>query len=208
MARDVRLLHPRIRAICGQFMIECQKAGIDLIITQTLRTKAEQDAIYAQGRTTPGKIVTKAKYPMSPHCWGCAFDIAIKVAGKIVWDERKDLYEKAGAIGKKLGLVWGGDFKSFVDRPHFEDPKYIVNKSVNTLVKNYGAPGNFIKTWNESEEEAVEDITIVKGNRIMKGFVKNGTSYAPVRELAETLGATVMWDASKKRVVIKEGAKQ
>jgi len=202
MARDVRLLHPRIRAICGQFMIECQKAGIDLIITQTLRTKAEQDAIYAQGRTTPGKIVTKAKYPMSPHCWGCAFDIAIKVAGKIVWDERKDLYAKAGAIGKKLGLVWGGDFKSFVDRPHFEDPKYIVNKSVNTLVKNYGAPGNFIKTWSESEEEAVEKCKILVGGKNLDGFVVDGRSYVEVREFAREFNATVAWNAEEKKVTV------
>ena len=154
MARSISLLHPRIKKICKQFIDDCEKEGIKVLITQTLRTKAEQDEIYAKGRTKPGKIVTKCKYPMSPHCWGVAFDIAVIVDGKVVWDERKDLYIKAGQIGKKLGPVWGGDFKSFVDRPHFEDPEYVVGKSVKTLIKNWGTPDKFIKSWTNKEVDS------------------------------------------------------
>lgn len=29
-------------------------------------------------------------------------------------------YEQVGKLGKGLGLVWGGDWKGFVDLPHFE----------------------------------------------------------------------------------------
>ena len=42
-----------------------RQRGIDIIISQTLRTKAEQDVIYAQGRTKPGKIVSNVRYPQS-----------------------------------------------------------------------------------------------------------------------------------------------
>src|SRR5258708_12842627 len=48
--------------------------GVQLRIVQGLRTKAEQDALYAQGRTTPGKVVTNAKGGQSMHNYGLPVD--------------------------------------------------------------------------------------------------------------------------------------
>lgn len=102
------------------------EAGIDFILTCTKRTQAEQDALYAQGRTKPGKIVTWTK--KSKHIEGKAFDIAILVNGKICWNPSLDAdgdgvpeYTEAGKIGEALGLTWGGRFKN-PDAPHFEMP--------------------------------------------------------------------------------------
>lgn len=201
MARDTFLLHPHIQEICRDFIYKCKLSGIDVIITQTLRTKAEQDSLYAQGRTKPGNIVTKCRYPMSPHCWGCAFDIAVKVDGKVTWGH-PELYRKAGQIGKSLGLVWGGDFKSFIDTPHFEDPKYVINKSVSTLIHTWNTPEKFIDSWKHEEEEEVEIIKVVVGASELKGFIKDGISYAPVKQLAETFNAKVTWNAEAKKVTV------
>lgn len=103
--------------------------GINILITQGLRTVAEQNALYAQGRTAPGAIVTNARGGQSIHNYGLAFDFAVysKDGTKIEWstsidtssDGYKD-YLQVGAIGKSLGLKWGGDFNSIVDYPHFE----------------------------------------------------------------------------------------
>ena len=117
-----------------------------VLITQTFRTKQEQDDIYAQGRTKPGSIVTNVKYPNSAHCWGVAFDFCRNVKGK-EWDNSDKFFNKVGAIGKSLGLTWGGDWKGFVDLPHLEMSKYMPNSSTNALVSKYGTPDKFKETW-------------------------------------------------------------
>ncbi len=150
--RDISLLHPEIADSCRKLIELCKENGIEIIITQTLRTKKEQEDIYAKGRTKPGRKVTNARYPYSPHCWGVAFDIAVKVNGKVNWN-RIDLYKKVGALGKSIGLFWGGDFKSFVDYPHFEDPKYVVGKSVKTLIRNWKTPDAFIQHYRSAKKE-------------------------------------------------------
>lgn len=113
-------IHPTLADKARQLIAKAHEEGIDLVVTQGLRTIAEQNALYAQGRTAPGKIVTKAKGGSSYHNFGLAFDIAIrKEDGSIDWDTAK-LYSRVGQLGKSIGLEWGGDFKSIKDTPHFQ----------------------------------------------------------------------------------------
>ena len=90
-----------------------------LQITSTYRDFSSQATLYAQGRTTPGGKVTNAKAGYSYHNFRMACDVAPVVNGSIPWNDI-DLWDKIGAIGKECGLDWGGDFHSFVDRPHFQ----------------------------------------------------------------------------------------
>ncbi|CAH0305470.1 peptidoglycan-binding protein [Priestia megaterium] len=113
-------IHPTLADKARQLIAKAHEEGIDLVVTQGLRTIAEQNALYAQGRTAPGKIVTKAKGGSSYHNFGLAFDIAVrKENGEIDWDSTK-LYSRVGQLGKSIGLEWGGDFKSIRDTPHFQ----------------------------------------------------------------------------------------
>lgn len=113
-------IHPTLADKARQLIAKAHAEGIDLVVTQGLRTIAEQNALYAQGRTAPGKIVTKAKGGSSYHNFGLAFDIAVrKENGDIDWDTAK-LYNRVGQLGKSIGLEWGGDFKSIKDTPHFQ----------------------------------------------------------------------------------------
>ena len=75
--RDITLCHPRLQTLAAELIKECEKQGLQIKIGETLRTTAEQDALYAQGRTKPGTIVTNAKGSSysSYHQWGVAFDI-------------------------------------------------------------------------------------------------------------------------------------
>ena len=74
--RDINLCHPRLQELAKKLVRECTAQGLEIQIGETLRTVAEQDALYAQGRTKPGKIVTNApgKNYSSFHQWGTAFD--------------------------------------------------------------------------------------------------------------------------------------
>ena len=93
----------------------------------------EQQRLYAQGRTTQGKKVTncdgiskKSRHQLAKDGYGHAVDCAFVVIGPvgktvISWDESHP-WKLYGEMGKALGLVWGGDWKSLIDRPHLELP--------------------------------------------------------------------------------------
>jgi len=115
----LELLKPKIKELAEKLVDECKKLGHQITITQTLRTIEEQDALYAQGRTKPGNIVTKAKGGYSLHNFGVAFDICPIINGKAAWNDNA-LFNKIGEIGMKIGLEWGGTWTSFPDLPHFQ----------------------------------------------------------------------------------------
>lgn len=100
-------------------LILCKDKGIDVILTSTYRDKESQDALYAQGRTTPGKKVTNAKGGQSMHNWRVAFDVVPVINGKAVWND-DNLWNRVGEIGESVGLEWGGRWSKFIDRPHLQ----------------------------------------------------------------------------------------
>lgn len=118
-------LHP-IVTLRGRCMVDlCAQAGLSILVTQGLRTFAEQDALYAKGRTSApiGKryLVTNARGGQSWHNFGLAFDIVVLDAmGKFDWDASHPGWRKAAGLGKSVGLEWGGDWKAFKDLPHFQ----------------------------------------------------------------------------------------
>lgn len=114
-------LHP-IVGVRGHSMLElCAHNGLAILVTQGLRTWEEQDRLYAQGRTAPGDVVTKAKGGDSFHNYGLAFDIVVLDAiGKMDWDSSHPGWTEAAQLGKSVGLEWGGDWTGFKDRPHFQ----------------------------------------------------------------------------------------
>lgn len=124
MSRRITDLIPPVQEKFLLFQSLMEAAGINFIVTSTLRTQEEQNALYAQGRTKPGKIVTWTRN--SRHASGRAFDITILINGKLCWNPELDAdgdgiseYTEAGNIGKLIGLEWGGDFMH-VDACHFE----------------------------------------------------------------------------------------
>jgi len=119
MTRDINDLLPIVAKKAKDFQALAQKNGIDFVITCTYRSKEEQDAIYAQGRTTPGAIVSNAKGGQSYHNWRCAFDIVPLVNGKTMWNDNT-LWLKLGQLGQSVGLEWGGSWVGFKDLPHFQ----------------------------------------------------------------------------------------
>lgn len=159
--RGIDKLHPELQVCVNRFLTECKKQGLNVLVTETLRTKEEQEALYAQGRTKPGNIVTNARGYQSPHAWGVAFDFCRNEKGR-EYDNTDGFFERVGEIAKTIfdnteyDLFWGGDFKSFVDKPHIEMIKYLPNNSTKWLIDTYGTPEKFMKTW---EVEKVEEVS-------------------------------------------------
>lgn len=128
----VQKLHPKIREKAREFIVNAEKQGIILRITSGLRTWEEQDALYAQGRTKPGNVVTNAKGGSSNHNYGLAFDVVPIENGNVNWNSKN--WNKIGQIGKSVGFDWGGDWSGFVDKPHFE---MLFGNNVSSLKKMY-----------------------------------------------------------------------
>lgn len=97
--------------------------SVDLLVTNTYRDDESQAALYAQGRTTAGFIVTNARPGDSLHQYRIAFDVVPLRNGKPVWGTAGadgELWQKIGAIGESLGLEWAGRWKRFKEYPHFQ----------------------------------------------------------------------------------------
>jgi len=123
----IATMHPLLRAeLRGQYLrISAElPPGTRLRVTQAYRSAAEQDALYARGRTAPGKRVTNAPGGRSMHCYGLAFDIVIlrqRAGGS--WEADWTVgpeWKRAAAHFKSHGWTWGGDWRSLPDAPHFE----------------------------------------------------------------------------------------
>jgi len=123
-ASNLATLHPKFRSSAIAAWTEAQAAmppNVEIIVMQGLRSFAESDALYAQGRTKPGQIVTKAAAGQSYHNYGLAFDFEMLTNGTSDWIVGPN-WLKIVEIMKKHGMAWGGEFpEGFHDNPHFEN---------------------------------------------------------------------------------------
>lgn len=119
-SRDINELLPVVRAKVERFQQLCKENSIDLLITSTYRDAESQAALYAQGRTAPGAIVTNAKPGQSWHNHRCAIDVVPLVNGKANWNTKDPVWAKLGELGKQAGLEWAGDWKRFREMAHFQ----------------------------------------------------------------------------------------
>lgn len=126
----VKLLHPKVRNEVFETIGEIESTWPDNVmirVVQGLRTIEEQDALYAQGRTKPGKIVTKAKGGASFHNYGLAFDFALLYDKDkngsfetLSWDEHDLLWKQVVKVFEAKGWFWGGNFSKIHDAPHLQ----------------------------------------------------------------------------------------
>lgn len=122
-SRSLDDLLPTVKSMAEKMIATCREYGIELLVTSTYRNKESQDALFAQGRTKPGKKVTNARGGQSFHNYRIAFDVVPLRNGKPVWGTSGEdlvLWKKVGNVGKLAGLEWAGEWKTFKEYPHFQ----------------------------------------------------------------------------------------
>jgi peptidoglycan L-alanyl-D-glutamate endopeptidase CwlK len=125
-SRDLLDAHPGLGYVYRDLEREfdATHAGRSLIVTCTYRSPQEQQALYRQGRSAPGPIVTQldgvTHLSNHNHKPARALDVAVLVGGKVSWDPAE--YAPLGPLALKYGLVWGGSWPHFKDYPHLELP--------------------------------------------------------------------------------------
>lgn len=167
VCRDINALSPVAQKACRAFLAACEKEGLPVLITETYRSQARQDYLYAQGRTRAGKVVTWTRN--SRHTGHMAWDICKNVKGQEYADAT--FFAKCGAIAKRLGITWGGTWNT-PDQPHFE----------------------VTKDWKEKEEsEVVEKCKMIINGKehTVERILKDGTNYIKIRDVAEAIGYDV-----------------
>lgn len=144
----IALLHPKLRIEATNIYQECVKAltgKYTLRFSQTLRSHEEQQKLYNQGRTQPGKIVTWAKAGQSYHNYGLAIDICLitKDFKNISWNINQDSDKDTIAdwiecvnVFEKYNWEWGGRWKyPKTDNPHFQKTYNKSTKELSTIAK-------------------------------------------------------------------------
>lgn len=107
-------LLPLVARRWADLKLKCLNEGIEIRMTEGLRSLEQQDYLYSIGRTRAGDVVTNAKAGESFHNYGVAFDVVPKEG----YESTK--WNRIGELGEQTGLSWGGRWAKFPDRPHFE----------------------------------------------------------------------------------------
>tara|TARA_R110002126_G_scaffold52090_8_gene142040 strand:- start:1635 stop:2096 length:462 start_codon:yes stop_codon:yes gene_type:complete len=126
--KNLSTLVPEVQDNFRAFMVEAQalaaSKGLEYRAICGTRDWDEQARLYAQGRTAPGKIVTKAPPGNSFHNFGLAIDCGVFRGGKYLDDDEPKTADKfhreAAKLAKAHNLRWGGDFRTIYDAPHYE----------------------------------------------------------------------------------------
>ncbi len=116
--RNIATLLPQVQPLARALIESAAAIGIAIKVISGTRTYEEQNALYEQGRSKAGRIVTNARGGYSNHNFGIAFDIGVFEGGRYLGES--PAYKAVGAIGMKLGLEWGGNWKTIQDEPHFQ----------------------------------------------------------------------------------------
>lgn len=129
-SRSLDDLHPIFRPMARAFVAAAMAADLEVLIYCTLRDSAEQNELYAHGRTKPGPIVTNARGGQSAHNYGMAFDGVPMLHGKPMWDQSHPLWKTYGEMAAAAGAEWAGTWISFVEFPHVQHPQWKVISGV------------------------------------------------------------------------------
>jgi peptidoglycan L-alanyl-D-glutamate endopeptidase CwlK len=114
----IATLLPQVLSYARALVKKAAQHGITIKLIGGLRTYEEQNELFAQGRTKPGRIVTNARGGFSNHNFGIAFDVGVFEGASYLGESPQ--YKAVGALGMDLGLEWGGNWKTFLDEPHFQ----------------------------------------------------------------------------------------
>ena len=140
-AKHITTLEPKVQQMALEWMEKCFAAGFPVRITGGSRTFAEQNELFARGRTKPGKKVTNARGGQSNHNFKIAWDFGVlRSNGSVDMDDSPRI-KQAAIIAEGIGLEWGGRWTRFVDENHLQ---YRTRLSLGDMQARFAARGSVL----------------------------------------------------------------
>ena len=146
----LKLLYPDLSIRVIRLLRDVRRIlGLQMRVTEALRTMDAQAALYASGRTAPGPILTNAKPGESMHHYGCALDFCFRGPDPyLTKDKNADyIWRKFGEIARGYGFDWGGDWngngqveKNDFDKPHIQLTYGLREDYIRELAQFKGIP--------------------------------------------------------------------
>lgn len=168
----LREVYPRLAENIHKLASQLLEEGVEIVVSQGIRTIAEQDALYAQGRTSlssvgchhngrtfkPGTCphhpygvpITNARGGYSYHNFGLAVDCAPIIPSQyaIDWNSSHPAWIKMETYGVKLGMVNGAHWARLIDAPHFQMTGPFPEGAPTDEVRRLASAGLSV-LWNE-----------------------------------------------------------
>lgn len=195
--KNIETLHPVAQQWARAFLQEIEDSkrlpeGVTVRIISGNRTWAEQNALFAQGRTKPGNIVTNARGGQSNHNFGIAWDIGIFINGK--YQPSSPWYDVVGEIGEGVGLEWGGRWTSIQDKPHYQVRTGLTTAEMRTVMRAGAtlpvpAYGKAAPTQTRSDKVTIYDGT--EKTDIM-AYNEGGRIWVELRRFVNQFGGEVL----------------
>ena len=145
--KRLQQIHPALASAVRAMIADLSARGLVVEVVQGMRTFAEQDELYAKGRTKPGEIVTQARGGESNHNYGLAVDLCPFTHDKPDWNAPMSAWAAIGAAAEKHGLEWGGQWKKFIDKPHVQMPAMTVKECARCY-----ADGGMDSVWTSASQ--------------------------------------------------------
>lgn len=151
-------VHPKLAEKIRKMAEMLAGEGIEIRVVQGFRTWAEQQALYEQGRTTEGKIVTNCPGGHSYHNFGLAVDCCPSTHGPDApfdadWNASHPSWKRMSEVGLSLGLDSGATWRTFKDYPHFQLTGLFPEGAPNETVRNLFSSGGISAVWEELDKD-------------------------------------------------------
>lgn len=151
---EIRLqdVAPQLAAKVRQMSDMLMQESIYIRVTQALRSWSQQDALYAQGRTAPGNIVTNVAGGYSYHNFGLAVDCVPSAGGTTYipdWNAEHPAWKRMETIGQSLGMDSGATWRRFPDAPHFQITGRFPEGEPSDEVRQLFKDGGMQAVWDE-----------------------------------------------------------
>ena len=169
-SRDIDDLRADVAANCRSLIALAEREGLHALVTETVRDAEYQRMLAEKGYAAKGAVVPSFH---ADHA-GLAFDICKNEAGHEYDDPA--FFVKMGNLGKKVGFSWGGDWRSFPDRPHFQWDAGGTYTSAMVRARRYPPP------MPRFEEE---EMTQQEFNERMEAYLKTLAQQQPAHWSAE-----------------------
>ncbi len=156
-------LHPAFRKKLAAVAEALASRGMEALITDGFRSFAEQDLLFAKGRSAPGPKVTDARGGLSNHNYGVAVDMYPVLEGRVFTDTPtgnkkhlaprfKEVQQAIVDVVEGLGLTSGVHFHNLVDTPHVQLlGETVLNPRASLKIFNDNHK-SFDAVWNEAKK--------------------------------------------------------